>query len=181
MAAPKVPFMARVPIASGNIYAQQYQTARFLATTYAGRAVAVNDLGAVAYLHRGPVVDLLGIGSREVLTAIRDGRADAAFYRELVARREVEVVAVYEESLPGAIPMEWTKVGAWVLRGTMITPAYRSVSFYAPSPGDVATLRAALHAFEPSLPPGVEPSFSAGATRAIAGSWHAWSRAGSSR
>lgn len=158
MAIPKAPFMVRLPIASGNIHAQQYQMGRFLATSYGGRAVAVNDLGAVSYLHRGPVVDLRGVGTREVLTAIRDDRADRTFYRGLAERREVAVVAVYAESLPGAIPTEWTRVGSWTLRGTVITPAYRTVVFYATSADEVGALRSRLCAFEPHLPDSVDVS-----------------------
>ncbi|MDX1696293.1 MAG: hypothetical protein R3208_21185, partial [Ketobacteraceae bacterium] len=59
--APYVVNLVTVPIASNNIYQQQYQMHRF-AVEYYNKPLAVNDLGYVSYNNDNYVLDLWGAG-----------------------------------------------------------------------------------------------------------------------
>ena len=58
--------LANTVHATTNIHDQQVQMGRFLARHYAGRAVAVNDIGAVCYFADLRLCDLWGLGSAEI-------------------------------------------------------------------------------------------------------------------
>ena len=58
--------LAGFPVASHNIYQQQYQMARFLKTYYEGSSVAANDVGAINYMADLRCVDLVGLCNRDV-------------------------------------------------------------------------------------------------------------------
>ena len=73
----RVPLLVMTPLATTNTYSIQYQLGQFLGESYRGRGVAVNDLGYVTWFHAGPVVDIIGLGSFEVLQAKRDENLDA--------------------------------------------------------------------------------------------------------
>jgi hypothetical protein len=161
---------ALAPLACHNIYKQQYQMGRFMQSYYADRAVMVNDLGLVAYLHGGPLVDLLGLGSHEVLRARLDGRMlDPMYVQQLAAADRVEVIAIYEIAAGRRTPPAWVKVATWELGESWwgprfgrspigIPPAWSRLVFYAPSASAAPELARNLRAFAPQLPPdeGVE-------------------------
>ena len=60
--------LATLPLASNNIYEQQYQMHRF-AVDFWGKPVAVNDLGYVSYRNPNYVLDLWGLASPQALKA----------------------------------------------------------------------------------------------------------------
>lgn len=144
-----------VPLASNNIYQQQYQMGRFFGQQYRERPVAVNDLGLVSYLHPGAVVDLIGLGSHTVLRSRKEGHFDSAYLESLVRANDVRAVAIYDRWFDGMIPSSWIKVAQWSLGRRRVTPADSVVSFYAPSPLAADTLARRMRNFAPSLPTGV--------------------------
>jgi hypothetical protein len=146
-------------ITSSEIYRQHRQTARFLADNYAGEAVAVNDLGYVAWQHDGHELDLWGLASIEVVRAIREQRFGPGFMADLVARHDVRVVVIYAESFEqdrGGVPGEWTAVERWCLDGgPMRAVGRRCVTWYGPTPADAEVLRRHLAEDRDLLPDGV--------------------------
>jgi hypothetical protein len=58
-------------LATHEIYQQQYQTARFVQQAFLREPVAVNDIGLVALRSEGTITDLAGLGSTDVLRALR--------------------------------------------------------------------------------------------------------------
>ncbi len=125
--------LATVP-AAGNIHDQQLHTARFLQRHFAGQKVAVNDAGAVGYLHDGPMVDLLGLADLDVARA-RGFAIDHPLSREQVRALSAgaKVAVVYDEWFEGAIPEEWTRVATWTIEGNRVC-AFPTVAVYATGP-----------------------------------------------
>jgi hypothetical protein len=155
------------PLACHNIYKQQYQMGEFLREYYPQRTAMVNDLGLVAFLHGGPLVDVWGLGSHEVLRARKDGRFfHPSYVQRLAGNHHVDVIAIYDIALRGVKPKSWVKVASWDLEATWwgdrrrrpflgIPPAWPAVVFYAPSALAAEELGRNLRAFEPRLPAGM--------------------------
>ena len=153
---------ASLPVAGSEIYRQQRQMARFLADNYAGEAVAVSDLGYVAWLHDGHELDLWGLASVEVVRAVRNQRFDPGFMADLVARRGVRAIVIYPESFErdrGGVPDEWVAVERWCLDGGPVRVVGQGcVVWYGPTVADAATLRRHLDEDRDLLPEGVTVS-----------------------
>jgi hypothetical protein len=147
------------PVASSNIYSQHLQLGGFFGEYYNGRGILVHELGAIGYLHDGPIVDLYGLGSHEVLVARREGNFDGAFVRATSARHHVVAAAVYSASFRSVIPPEWVRVGTWSLDRNPGNLGGTSVDFYAPDLGHARELHANLSNFQPSLPADVRVSY----------------------
>jgi hypothetical protein len=137
------------------IYLQQYQVARFLArggTT----PVVVNDIGAVAYYARRPVVDLFGLATQSI-AGKRVSRTLTSGDIESAARTAGASVAVlYARWFEGpiALPASWRCVATWT-SAEKATVADDTVTWCATSEAAAAALSAELESFAPSLPPGV--------------------------
>ena len=138
------------PIAASDIYEQQYQMARFAQSFYR-RAVAVNDLGLVAYGNRHYALDLWGLGSEQVRKARTAGQYGPAEMSALASDHGVGLVMIYDAWFPKGVPPTWTKVA--VLRTTTVTLSQRDVAFYRTPLADAAEVTAALETFKPTIPP----------------------------
>ncbi len=152
---PRLQQLGDTPTATDNIYAQQSQMADFFARFYPDDAIAVNDVGLVAWRHPAEVVDLTGLASFEVVQARRNGPFDAEFLAQLTERKDVQAIAIYKEQFDGLIPPSWIESGRWCIDGELITPLYPCVTFYARDPAAADRLRTDLNTFRPELPAGV--------------------------
>jgi hypothetical protein len=140
----------RIPIASRNIYDQQYQMHRFV-DGYYQKTFAVNDLGWVSF-QLDPsiyVLDLYGLASNE---ALRQRTRDAAWLDRITHEHRVGLVMIYPGWYPD-IPRDWTPMGALSLLGTRVTPAGNQVMFYVTPDGDKAGVLRELKSFAGTLPP----------------------------
>lgn len=143
---------AHLPVASHQIYQEQYEMARFLAGAYAGQTVFVNDIGEVSWQHRGGIDDLWALGSSRILHAYVTREMGSSFVAQLATRDGVRVAAVFPE-LRWCLPDGWTRVATWSPPDTGPPDNGKSVEFYA-APGDsVVRLRRALQAFASSMAP----------------------------
>jgi hypothetical protein len=142
------------PLSSSNTYRQRYQLALFFRDYYEGRTIATGELGYSTFLHDGPVVDLLGLGTHEVLQELRDdGYLPPEFVRELVRRHNVAVVGIYGHTRAQVgIPHDWVLAGEWILEEPQVTAFDFRLQFYAPTPELLPELAHNLHQFEPRLP-----------------------------
>ncbi|WP_354229190.1 hypothetical protein [Bradyrhizobium sp. F1.4.3] len=138
------------PIAASDIYEQQYQMARFAQSFYR-RAVAVNDLGLVAYGNTHYALDLWGLGSEQVRKARTAGQYGPAEMEALVSDHGVGLVMIYDAWFPKGVPSSWTKVA--VLRTPTVTLSQRDVTFYRTQLADAAEVTSALEAFKATIPP----------------------------
>ncbi|MGO9778134.1 MAG: hypothetical protein ACLQGT_01760 [Terracidiphilus sp.] len=153
-----------VPLASNNIYEQQYQMHRFVNDFYRA-PVAVNDLGLVSYHNPNFVLDLGGLASEQA-RILRMSAASAEQYRALVAGSGVHLVIIYDEWFEDQIPASWIKVASMDLSRERVSPAQTEVQFYATDNATASLLQPELQSFSKSLPPGVKLTIYSGAAEA---------------
>ena len=137
-----------------SIYAQQVQMGLFFQRYYAGRSVAVNDIGAVAWYSTSPLLDIVGLASQRVADLKRHDALDAGSLGTLADEQAVEAVAVYETPFAAILPRSWVKVGEWT-RASTIGVSEPTVAFLARTDGDADRLRRALESYAVRLPNGV--------------------------
>jgi hypothetical protein len=143
------------PLAARNIFEQQVQSARFLATWFPTGPVAVNDIGAVAYYRRQPLVDLLGLADKAIADS-KGLRIDKPMSPEVFQARtqDAKVAILYDEWFVGQIPLTWVKVAIWGIDGNR-SCAFPNVSIYATRPEAIAEVTHAVLSFRGALPKGV--------------------------
>ena len=140
--------------ATESIHAQQVQMGQFFQRYYAGRSVAVNDIGAVAWYSTSPLLDIVGLASQRVADLKRHDALDAGSLGTLADEQAVEAVAVYEMPFAAILPRSWVKVGEWT-RASTIGVSEHTVAFLARTDGDADRLRRALESYAAMLPNGV--------------------------
>ncbi len=115
-----------------DIRRQHLAMSAALATRPRGSVVVANDVGAISFYTDIDVVDLVGLGDNEVLTARRRGTWGKEFLEELAARRGAELAVVYESWFQGgrALPDSWTPVADWDAGQTTVAGS-PVVSWYA--------------------------------------------------
>lgn len=138
-----------LPLATNNIYEQQYQMHRFT-VDYWRKPVAVNDLGYVSFQNDSYVLDLWGLASPLALKA-RMNHEDPAWMNFLADKHGVKLAMIYSEWFPN-LPSSWKKVGTLRLTRKLISPAGREVSIYAIKPEYVSEITQAMNYFRKSLP-----------------------------
>ncbi len=157
---------SEIPAASRNIYDQQIQMAHFLGGYYRGESVLVNDVGAVSYFSGVRVIDLFGLGTKEVLdwqfeANLRHLRRQAppespkSLHENLARAQKAKVAVVYEKYFRSVLPEGAVKVGTWAV-SHCVACLNPEISFYALSPDEVPALKQHLLEFQPYLPAGVD-------------------------
>lgn len=144
--------LVTIPLASNNIYEQQYQMHRF-ATEFYDDPVAVNDLGWVAYNNDNYVLDLVGFASYEALWSSFN-ESDPAWTNDLAGEHDVKLAMIYDFRFR-ELPPNWRRLGVLHLGKIRWVPAGDEVSFYALDEETAAQIQPALLAFRQSLPQGV--------------------------
>jgi hypothetical protein len=150
--------LQRLPKLTHDVYAQQYQMARFFAEEYPGKRVGLNDIGTTCWLGQNPVLDLWGLADGGVARARVRGQWKTEKMRAYVAASAIDVVAVYPDWFAGVggLPRDWVPVGSWDLAGiAQVNVAKPQVFFFATSQTAAGLLKIHLNNFVPKLPPGV--------------------------
>jgi hypothetical protein len=142
--------LSHTPLASANIYEQQYQMRRFAVDFYRG-PVAVHDLGFVSFRNPSYVLDLWGLASPEALASRFAGR-DSSWMDELVRRHGAGLVMIYDD---GSAPRSWVRLARLHLGSEWTVTGNDVVTFFASNPAEAGALAALLAECAPSLPPGV--------------------------
>jgi hypothetical protein len=146
------------PRASSNTYRQRYQLGKFFEADYAGQTVATTELGYASRFHRGPIVDLAGLGSHDVLDLLERNEMTSARLAQLLDARHARVLAVFPEY--PFHPVGWQLVGIWVLREQLVPgPFGRALEFWARAGPDAAALRRKLGRFQHRLPTRVQVGY----------------------
>ncbi|MCX6741319.1 MAG: hypothetical protein NTY61_02900 [Candidatus Parcubacteria bacterium] len=152
---------ALTPIATTNIYQQQYQMGLFVKRFYSGRVVAIHDIGAVDYFSEPRIMDLAGLANIEIAKLRLQERYSASQMDALAKKNRVEVALVYDswfmDKGTSALPAFWIKVGRWKIRHNVVC-GDDTVSFYAVSPEAKDELINNLKSFARDLPPDVQQS-----------------------
>ena len=144
-----------LPLASRNIYEQQYQMGTFLQQYYKNTAVAANDIGAVSYLSDNTIVDLWGLGSNTVANSKLKGHYTPEFLRNFSNQQQVKIAIVYDSWFDSTLLNNWTKIAVWKISNNVICGS-DEVSFYAVDPAAADTLRENLKTFRNQLPADVQ-------------------------
>jgi hypothetical protein len=82
---------------------------------------------------------------------------DRAALADLVARRDIGLVMIYDEWFVGAIPPSWTKLAQ--LETSQVTAASGKVAFYVTPAARPAAVEALLRDFGKTLPAGARLNF----------------------
>jgi len=150
-------------LATNDIYEQQYQTARFVQQQLPGRTVAVNDIGLVALRSEGRVLDLAGLGSTDVLRALRQvadtRQLTRAAIQPLIEQHGVDAIAIYTAWFKPELYGSWKHVAAWSLPRPPIVAGDSRVDFFAPDEPRARALEQRLRAFERELPGHVQVQY----------------------
>ena len=147
--APYINGLFALPIASNNIYEQQYQMSRF--ATYYNKPVAVNDLGCVSYKNPNYVLDLWGLGSKKSLE-LRISNNTLDWMKIQCSKSSVGLVMIYEDWFGQEYPDGWIKIGELHLGKQQFTVAQTNVSFYATNRDAYPEIINKLHLFVKTLP-----------------------------
>ena len=142
---------AEIPVASKNIYEQQYQMAQFLHQYYPQARIVANDIGAISFFSDTYILDMYGLGNTELLTLKMKGQHDERHIDQLTQRKNAQIAIIYDEWFVGKIPDSWQKVGEWEIRNNVIC-AFSTVSFYAVDPYEKTELARRLRKFSAQLP-----------------------------
>ncbi len=148
----------QTPTACRNIFEQQMQSARFLAEYFPKDRVAVNDIGAVAWLGDEPMLDLMGLASLDMARVkgmSLDTQPKPADIQRLSAG--VKVAIVYDEWFTEGFPARWLRVGRWRIENNR-SPAFPTVSIYATDPATYPDVIVALRRFAHEMPKTVHRS-----------------------
>ncbi len=143
------------PLASSNTYRQRYQIGKFFATEYDGQPVATGELGYATLFHKGPVVDLLGLGTYAITVQMRDhdGHVPVATVRDILKRNDVRAIAIYPATFDvSKPPADLWHAGRWLLREKNASAFQDTVDFYALNPRAGRVLEQRMNAYADQLP-----------------------------
>lgn len=141
--------LEETPVASHNIYEQQYQMAIFLQQFYQGQVVAANDIGAINYYAEFHLVDLAGLATRESAAFKLQQNYSAQQVATVAEQYNTQIAMVYDSWFQ--IPIAWIKVGEWQITDNVVC-GDSVVSFYAMEPRAELALIANLQSFASQLP-----------------------------
>ncbi len=140
----------KTPLASRNIYDQQYQMHRF-ATEFFPTTVAVNDIGYVSYKNENYLLDLIGLGSEAARRqSSRDGRTPG-FLFDMAKAAGATYAMIYADWFNLGVPEEWCRIA---LLNTIEVTAFREVEFHLIDRTAEAEMRIALEDWQRTLPSG---------------------------
>jgi hypothetical protein len=132
--------------------AEQHLQMRRLAVDHLRAPVGVHDIGLVSVGNPHYVLDYWGLAS-DAMRRVRTDPARPRDWMERAARaHDVDLALLYERVFAPEIPAGWIVLG----RLHLATPPLvleDMVTFYATRPAAVPTLRAAIAAWVPGLPP----------------------------
>lgn len=129
-------FIAHLVLDNGgkNIYEQQVQSAKFLHTYYNESKVVANDIGAITYYTDIHLLDIVGLGSAELIPFTKDQKVfDDKFenyIKNLTLKDRYELAVVYEDWFDGQVPDTWKKVAVLTI-DDKITVYGEEVSIYS--------------------------------------------------
>ena len=148
------------PRAAANIAEQQVQMARFFDRFYRGSTVAVNDIGAVAFLANVHLLDVWGLASLEPARLILTRRWNLAASERLPREVGARVAIMYQDTFRerGGLPAGWTALATWRIQHNVVCAA-DSVTVFALEPGEAEPLARHLREFDSELPPTVIRSY----------------------
>jgi hypothetical protein len=147
--------LRKTPLATKNIYEQQYQMGLFVREFYQGQAIAANDIGAINYLADIECLDLWGLANLEIAKLKREKNYRTQQIYEMTKQKEVKIAIVYDHWFAsdeiGGLPSQWVKAGQWKILNNVVCGG-DVVSFYAVDQSEIDPLIENFKAFLSRLP-----------------------------
>lgn len=123
---------------SANIYEQQIQSARFLKKYYNTSDIVANDIGAICYYTDIHLLDVIGLGSKEMVDIkVRKNVFDdevEEFLTKYAQENHYQLAIIYEKWFDGHIPESWKKIADLEVSGRSIVLGDRHVVIYSIDP-----------------------------------------------
>ncbi len=117
-----------------NVYEQQIQSARFLHTYYNTSKVVANDIGAITYFTDIHLLDIVGLGSKEMIPFNENKKpADQKFENfltEYTKDNKYDIAIIYDKWFQGHVPKIWKKAAVLKIKN-LSTVAEDEVSVYS--------------------------------------------------
>jgi hypothetical protein len=148
---PQISSTLLTPIASNNIFEQQYQMYRFRTLVQPVKAAA-RDVGFVGFRSEGYTLDLAGLTSREVLDVLRTPDKPADWVDALVKKHEIQLVMVPAEWGAQHAGPDWVKIATLSPSRTRVAPTVDTIAFYSVGPGNAERANSVLVDFHRGLP-----------------------------
>lgn len=141
------------PLAAQDIYRQQWQMRRFLATL-GDEGVAVNDVGLASYRSGQRVLDLLGLGSEEVRRRRMAGDMTGPQIKAMMTERKISALLVYPLWFDVRGIQDAEMVARFKLGRDAVSSARNEVALYGIDVAAAARLRRKAIEFASSMPRG---------------------------
>lgn len=117
-----------------NIYEQQIESARFLRTYYDTSKVVANDIGAITYFTNIHLLDIVGLGSKEMISFNENKKPTDQkfenFLTEYTRDNKYDIAIIYDEWFQGHVPKTWKKAGVLKI-SDMTTVGVDEVAIYS--------------------------------------------------
>ncbi|MEI8348659.1 MAG: hypothetical protein WCI77_00760 [Candidatus Omnitrophota bacterium] len=153
-------YFLAAPLATKNVYDQQYHMGLFLKKYYQGQTVVLNDIGLVNYLADIRCLDLYGLMDGEIANAKLSAVCDTQYVYNFAKVNQAKVAIVYDLWVRwacGAVPPQWLLLGQWRIKRNVIC-GDEVVSLYAVDPSERKRLVTCLRDFSNQLPYDVKQS-----------------------
>jgi len=136
---------------SKNIYEQQIQSTRFLKKYYNNSKVVANDIGAICYFTDIHLLDVAGLGSKEMVPfkVKRKGLDDQfeEFLKQFSAQNHYQLAIIYDEWLNGHVPKNWKKVAILKIKDVNAVLGRDHLSIYSVDPNIHYSLKQNVKSF----------------------------------
>ncbi|PIF43332.1 4-amino-4-deoxy-L-arabinose transferase-like glycosyltransferase [Chryseobacterium sp. 52] len=127
-----------IVIGSRNIYEQQVQSSEFLKKYYNSSKVIANDIGAICYFTDIHLLDVAGLGSKEMVPfKVKKKGLDDKFEHFLTqysVQNHYQLAIIYEAWLEGHTPKNWKKVAVLEVKGLNAVLGLKQVTIYSIDP-----------------------------------------------
>ena len=144
-----------VPVAAREQFLQDYQMARFVRDYYNGETVVINDVGNVSYFTDARIVDLFGLGTREIFHYWKEGKNTWERIDSLARAKGAKVALIYSDVFyKRYYDINWTEVGGWTISNPQVV-GNSTVGVFAVLE-DANALREKLCEFFGDFPDGAE-------------------------
>lgn len=121
-----------IPVAMKNIHDQQIQVAAFLHDYYDDAKVKANDIGAISYKSEIHLLDLFGLGSKDILDIKTKNIQSFDAY---VDRQKYDVMVIYDSWFENNKFIDRKKVAELTIKNNIIC-GDETVSFFIPKNAD---------------------------------------------
>ncbi|SIQ03483.1 hypothetical protein SAMN05880574_10479 [Chryseobacterium sp. RU37D] len=117
-----------------NVYEQQIQSAKFLHTYYNDARVVANDIGAITYFTDIHLLDIVGLGSKEMIPFNENKKPVDIHFENFLTQYAItnkyDVAVIYDEWFHGHVPKTWKKAAVLKIND-VITVSKGEVSIYS--------------------------------------------------